>query len=287
LHTGQTLRNEARAETWGYQRMTDPYGPHRGPRGDPGPTPSDVLSLFDGAGQAAAATWGGDWNRYAAWLYALCLRRHVQQGDAQDVVQEVLAALAKFGGFRRAHPGAPLRPWMVRVLLNKIGDLGRDRARRPDAIPVERLEAVPGSRPIERDGAGGGELAFSDYAPVFERVRRRCTAPNNWLVFQGMLLEGKTATEVAGELGMDLARVYTAKSRTYHLFRQEIGAEAAPLRPEFDRQTWSLFLEAGVEGEAPEAVARRRGLDVLEVHRAVARVLGRLREWLRGRRRLP
>jgi RNA polymerase sigma-70 factor (ECF subfamily) len=267
----------------GDRPMTDPYAPSDGSRADPGPTPTDLLSLFDGSAGAGVAAWPGDWNGYAAWLFSLCLRRRVPASDAQDVVQEVLSALGNFRRFRRDHPGAPLRPWMVGVLAKKISDLGRDRARCPGAIPVEILDALPGSRPLHPSSAPGGGWESSHYAPIFERVRRRCAEPDTWRVFQGIVLEGKTAAEVAAELEMDTARVHTAKSRVLRWLRQEIGAEAAPLQHEFDERTWSLFLEAGAEGTAPEVVARRRGLEEPEVHRAVARVLGRLRESLRDR----
>jgi RNA polymerase sigma-70 factor, ECF subfamily len=263
--------------------MSDPYTPSRAPRADPGPTPSYLLSLLDGTAGATAPHRSSDWNRYAAWLFSVCLRRRVQEGDAQDAVQEVLAALGHFPRFRRAHPGATLRAWMVGVLAHKLGDQGRERARRPEAIPDDRLDVASVVRPVDPGSAGDEAPGPSAYAPILDRVRRRCAEPKNWLAFRGAVLEGKSAPEVAAELGMDLADVHTARSRGLRRLREEIGAEAAPLRSEFDERTWSLFLESAVAGAHPEVVARRRGLPEVEVDAAVARVLRRFRQWLRDR----
>ena len=115
-------------------------------------------------------------------------------------------------------------------------------------------------------------------------MKRRCTEPNNWRAFQGVVLEGKPAAEVADELGIALAQVHTAKSRVLRRLREEIGAEAAPLRGEFDDSTWSLFLEVAVEGRPPEVVARQFDVEESRVNRAVSRVLGRLSGSLRRRR---
>ena len=71
--------------------MTDPYASHHAQVEDPGPTSLGLHRLFDGSATAPAAAWHGDWNRYAAWLYSVCLRRGVQGGDARDVVQEVFS----------------------------------------------------------------------------------------------------------------------------------------------------------------------------------------------------
>src|SRR3954453_12462488 len=158
--------------------MTDPYASLHAQVADPGPTSVGLHRLFDGSATAPAAAWHGDWNRYAAWLYSVCLRRGVQGGDARDLVQEVFSALASFRRFRHDHPGAPLRPWMVRVLMNKITDLHRDRARRPEAVHGEPLDALAEDRRLGLDFAQGGDVEHSPYAPILDRVRRRCTEPN-------------------------------------------------------------------------------------------------------------
>ncbi len=172
---------------------------------------------------------------------------------------------------------------MVSVLRRKLVDLERDRAGRPETIPLERLEALTAMPIVPMEHDGDGDLGATPYGPLLERVRRRCAEPRNWLAFRGMALQGKTAAEVSAELEMDPADVYKAKSRGLGRLREEIGAEAAPLRPEFDEWTWSLFHESAVIGAPPGVVARRLGVSEADVQGAVARVLRRFGEYLRAR----
>src|SRR5262249_23186438 len=151
--------------------------------GDPGPTPLDLLA---GSGTAPAVAWPGDWNRYAAWLFSVCLRRRLSKAEAADAVQEVLLALARFRRLHGRRPGSPLRPWLIRVLRNKIGDLHRDRAQRPEAIPDELLGAVLESGELGLDFAWGRYPEPTAYAPILDRVQRRCAEPKNWRAFQSV-----------------------------------------------------------------------------------------------------
>jgi len=98
---------------------TDPYVAFGRQQLDPGPTPLDFMRLIDGRGEASGfAAWTGDWNAYASWLYHLCLRRQLAPSEAADVVQNVFVALPGFVRLRGSYPGAPLRPWLIRVLWN-------------------------------------------------------------------------------------------------------------------------------------------------------------------------
>jgi RNA polymerase sigma factor (sigma-70 family) len=242
-----------------------------------------LLLLFDGSATAPLGAWQGDWRRYWAWLYALCLRRRVNRTEAADVVQEVFAALSGFARFRRGHPGAPLRPWMFRVLVNKIADMERDRARRPEAVVDERLDTLAPRREAASDPAACAEPLATALAPILDRVRRRCAEPNNWLAFRAMVFDGKSAGEAAAELGMTKPQVHTAKARVLRRLREEIGVEAASLQAEFNPRTWEIFQAVAVEGDSPETLATRFGASSSEVRTAVVQVLSRVRESLRGR----
>ena len=81
---------------------------------------------------------------------------------------------------------------------------------------------------------------------------------------------------------MSPSQVHTARARVLRRLREETGAMAAPLRPEFDELTWELFLEVAVEGRPAEIAARDRERSEREVNLAVSRVLRRFREALRG-----
>jgi RNA polymerase sigma-70 factor (ECF subfamily) len=86
-------------------------------------------------------------NRYAV---ALC-RNPVQ---AEDLVQEALArALTGIGGFR---PGAPMLPWLLRILHNVYAS---DRRRRRDeAAPLESEDHRAAKTPVAEQRVEGAEL---------------------------------------------------------------------------------------------------------------------------------
>jgi RNA polymerase sigma factor (sigma-70 family) len=48
--------------------------------------------------------------------------------DAEDVVQD--SFVAAFSGLRRFRPGAPFRPWLLRIVVNRTKNLHRGRNRR-------------------------------------------------------------------------------------------------------------------------------------------------------------
>jgi RNA polymerase sigma-70 factor (ECF subfamily) len=49
-------------------------------------------------------------------------------GDAEDVVQE--AFVKAFAGLDRFHPGAPFRPWLLRIVANETRNVHRAAGRR-------------------------------------------------------------------------------------------------------------------------------------------------------------
>ncbi|HET8640330.1 MAG TPA: sigma-70 family RNA polymerase sigma factor [Pseudonocardiaceae bacterium] len=48
--------------------------------------------------------------------------------DAEDVVQD--SFVAAFSGLHRFRPGAPFRPWLLRIVVNRMKNLHRGRSRR-------------------------------------------------------------------------------------------------------------------------------------------------------------
>ena len=166
---------------------------------DPGPGP-ELHHLLDNSAGGQSESWPGDWNTYSAWLFSICLRREVREPDAEDAVQEVFAALPGFRRFRAITRRVPLRPWLVRVLTNKLADLHREHvARRPALIPGERWSELPESARLGLDTGCHAEEGQTIYAVLFDRVKRRCAEPKNWSAFQGVVLEGKPVAEVAAD----------------------------------------------------------------------------------------
>lgn len=94
------------------------------------------------AGESAA--WGFIVERYSSLLYATAYLMSHDRGLAEDATQEALLA-----GWRRLEtfdPARPLRPWLLRILVNEV--LQRRRRRMLAFIPL--LKSHEGVRSADR-----------------------------------------------------------------------------------------------------------------------------------------
>jgi RNA polymerase sigma-70 factor (ECF subfamily) len=73
--------------------------------------------------------------RFQAAVFGLCVRLLHNRHDAEDVAQEVF--LRVFRGLARWDPARPLRPWVMRITVNRCRTWLARRPRRPE--PVDYL----------------------------------------------------------------------------------------------------------------------------------------------------
>src|SRR5437660_637554 len=67
---------------------------------------------------------------YRPVILAWCLRRGLDNADAEDVSQDVAVRLIR-GGLRTFQPGRRFRPWLRRVVRNAVNTALRKAAGRP------------------------------------------------------------------------------------------------------------------------------------------------------------
>src|SRR2546425_8727423 len=95
------------------------------------PGSSTLLILRLSTCPTDAEAWDQFVRRYARPIYAWCRRHHLQDADAQDVSQNVFAALLRgLQGFDRTR--ARFRTWLYRVVENCVRDWCNDPARRQE-----------------------------------------------------------------------------------------------------------------------------------------------------------
>lgn len=179
--------------------------------------------------RADAAAWGEFVSIYQPLLTAYLRKRGVREHDAADVVQDVLArlvpALAEFEFDARR---GRFRTWLWRVTHNALVDWARRRATRDRA---------------ERDWADQQEAAAADHAVsedwdqmyrrrilevALERVRAQ-SLPETWSCFEGRILEGRPAAEIAADLQVSVNAVYVNASRVLARVREECAELEEPL----------------------------------------------------------
>jgi RNA polymerase sigma-70 factor (ECF subfamily) len=180
--------------------------------------------------RADASAWADFVSIYQPLLTAYLRKRGVNEHDAADVVQDVFARLVPaMADFEFDPQRGRFRTWLWRVTHNALSDWARRRATRDRA---------------ERDWINQQESAIED-APsdewnqmyrrrilevVLERVRAQ-SLPATWTCFEGRILEGRPASEIAAALGISANAVYVNASRLLARAREECADLEEPLEP--------------------------------------------------------
>lgn len=152
---------------------------------------------------------------YGPLVYRLARRRGLQPADAEDLVQEVLAAVSRSIGQWLERPDrGRFRSWLFRIARNtSINFLTR---------PKHRPLGAGGSRAINVLA----ELAASDTdSELFDaeyrrekfrwasRLVRETVTEKTWQAFWRTTMEDRPIAEVAKELEMSAGSIYIARSR--------------------------------------------------------------------------
>jgi RNA polymerase sigma factor (sigma-70 family) len=155
-----------------------------------------------------------------SWLHRYLL----QQPDAEDLVQEVLAVLVReLPNFRHdLRPGA-FRRWLRTITVNRLRSFFHARRTRPLATG-SHFEKV-----LDQLAASESALSRLWDEEHDRHVLRRLLElikpefeSSTWRAFHLLVLEGKRTAEVAAELGISPNAVRIAKSRVQSRLRQEV-----------------------------------------------------------------
>lgn len=158
-------------------------------------------------------------------LLGMWLRKYdVQASDVDDLVQEVLMAVAKdLKSFEHGGQPGAFRAWLRAILVNRLRDFWRARGRRPQARGDSDLE-----RRLEQLQDPASEISQLWDRQHDQHVARQLLAlvephfaPTTWKAFYRVAMEGLRADVVASELGISLNAVFIAKSRVLSRLRQE------------------------------------------------------------------
>jgi RNA polymerase sigma-70 factor (ECF subfamily) len=177
------------------------------------------LTLLDRVrGPADPVAWDRFVRLYTPLLLRWAERDGLQSADAADLAQEVLVKLLRALPAYRREEGRTFRGWLRQVTANQARDYRRRRATR--SLP-------------EADGLSGVGSTADDPAAEAEDQRvlvRRALdlirvdfSDATWAAFSGAVLGGRSAGEVAAELGVSVNTVYLARHRVLARLRDEIG----------------------------------------------------------------
>lgn len=170
-------------------------------------------------------------NQHAAWeqfvrLYTPLLvswarKQGLRDADATDLTQDVLLKLIQLLPCYERGNGQSFRGWLSQVTKNQCIDFHRRVATRalPEAEGLSRAENR--SPAVEID-----ELDEVDYRRNLihrgmELIRSEFK-DQTWIAFQMLMVECRTAEDVASEIGISENAVYLARHRVLTRLRQEL-----------------------------------------------------------------
>lgn len=173
-----------------------------------------LLSLRQSGGPAA---WSRFVRTYSPMVYSWACRIGLQDADALDLVQDVFTTLVQKLPEFHYDGDRGFREWLWVVTKNKY----LERARR------RRLPIDAGASPDHVAGRPGRSVEDEDFrrhligrlVPAYERQFQ----PSTWRAFWSVVVEGKSPTAVASELGLSLDAVYKAKARVLARLHGELA----------------------------------------------------------------
>ncbi len=151
----------------------------------------------------------------------------LRDAAAADVVQEVFVAASNgLPAFRRDRRSDSFRAWLRTILRSKVADWHRRAGRDPEWARESVLDRragearTPASQSASTNGACAARSLLLQSA--LERIRERA-APRTYRAFIAVVIEGRSASDVADELGMTSGAVRVAKTRMLQRMRNVLG----------------------------------------------------------------
>jgi RNA polymerase sigma-70 factor (ECF subfamily) len=157
--------------------------------------------------------WGAFVERYGNIIYAWCRKWGLQRADAENLTQDLLAAMAK--KIAKYEPGCRFRPWMKTVTHNAIKNFHRSRRIRTE----NHLNEIEAKDDLDERLESEYRRELLEDAKSLVRLR---VEPKTWDVFN-QRAEGRPAADVAKALDMTIAGVNQANYRVMGLLRREVA----------------------------------------------------------------
>lgn len=165
--------------------------------------------------------WDAFVERYGRHVYRWCRQWKLQDADAEDVTQEILAKLARKLRDFLYDPSRSFRGWLKTVAHHAWRDFVESRPCRAtgDDNVQELMHTLEAREDLLQKLAEAFDHELLEAATL--RVRLRVAA-HTWEAFRLVALEGVPVTEVATTVRMQVAMVYVAKSKVQKMLQEEI-----------------------------------------------------------------
>ncbi|HEV3025002.1 MAG TPA: sigma-70 family RNA polymerase sigma factor [Pirellulales bacterium] len=187
------------------------------------------VSLLERVRDAAdAAAWSEFVALYQPLLRSYVRKRGVNEHDADDVVQDVFTRLVPvLARFELDPVRGRFRTWLWQVTHSALADWARRRGVRARAEQGWADLQQPAA--TEEPEAEWRDMYHRRILEVVLARVRESAQTTSWACFEGRILEGRPAAELAAELGVSSNAVYVNASRLLARVRDDCAEFLEPL----------------------------------------------------------
>jgi RNA polymerase sigma factor (sigma-70 family) len=174
------------------------------------------------------SSWRDFFNVYWKLIYGVARKAGLTDAEAQDVVQETLASVAKHMPSFKYDPGiGSFRAWLLNMTRWRI--IGQFRKRQPVAerkpqhdttARTDTIEAIPDPAP-DLDAVWQAEWETNLMNAAMENLRRRID-PQRLQIFDFYVNKEWSPEKVAERFGVSTDLVYQIKHRVTDAIRDEV-----------------------------------------------------------------
>ncbi len=177
------------------------------------------VSLLDRVRQPGAdEAWSQFVELYTPVFYAWTRRLGLSAADAADLVQDVFTLLVEKLPEFVYDRHKSFRGWLKTLLLNKWRDHRRRLAAGPRAVSADHMDELP-----DDSIDSFGEIEYRQVLVARAlRLMQTDFQPTTWKACWELTVVGRSADEIARELGISPNAVYVAKSKVVRRLRQEL-----------------------------------------------------------------
>ena len=181
--------------------------------------PSLLRSL---RGEGAEESWASFFERYAPAVLRAARFRGLDEHDADDIVQQVMLAIARhIGDFNYDRDRGRFRHWVRRIAESKIADHFRRRPPAVTGLPLdERISDEP-SVAEAWEAVWEQEWRLQDLTYCLELIRGS-VAPRTFEAFRMYVIEGASAAQTAATVGMSPHYVHVIRCHLLRRIKREI-----------------------------------------------------------------
>ena len=186
-----------------------------------------LLRLRDSQDEEA---WRQFVDRYAHVVYGYVRKQGLQDADASDVCQDVLAGVAGAVARLEYDPtkGA-FRNWLFTIVRRKLANWRQAQAGRPGGSGDNAIQQLLEQHPAAASGEAEWEAEWQKrmFTWACEQARREHSTAS-WLAFWHTAVDGLSGKQAAEELGLSVAAVYHARGRVLSRLKELVRSAQEP-----------------------------------------------------------